>query len=73
MGRLTHLHADPNVLEHLVNDVDGEVRVIPVEVVEEHGEQVDVAVLDLPDLREPAMELLDDLRRPTPRQRRPRR
>jgi len=55
------LHAGAHVLEHIVDDADAEVGVVPAEVVQEDGEQVHVAVLDLPDLGEGVVELADDL------------
>jgi hypothetical protein len=45
-----------DVLQDLVNDADGESRVVALEVVSEHREQAHIPILDLPRLRENLMQ-----------------
>ena len=46
------LQAPPHVLQHLVDDADGELEMVALQVVHEHREEADAPVLDLPGLRE---------------------
>lgn len=57
----TYLHSDADVFQNLVDDADVEVRMVATEFVEQDGKKVNVAVLDLPDLRERTVELPHDL------------
>jgi hypothetical protein len=58
---MTHLHTHTNVLEHLIDNGDVERGVVATKIIEQHGEEVDVAVLDLPDLGERAVKLAHNL------------
>lgn len=53
--RRTHLHSDTNVLQNFVNHSRVEFRMIPSQIVQQHRKQMNVAELDLPDLRECAV------------------
>lgn len=46
----SHLHADLEILEHLIQYRNSEFGMVPLEVVDDHGKEGDAPVLDLPDL-----------------------
>jgi len=56
------LEAAADVLEDLIDHVDGKGAVEAAEVVQQEREELDVAVADLPDLGERVAELAEDLR-----------
>lgn len=56
------LHTDANILEDVIENSYAEVGMETAKVVQEHGEEVHVAVLDLPHLGERVVELADNLK-----------
>lgn len=60
---LTYLQSASDVLEDLVDDTNGKLRVVPSEVVEDESEGANVRKLELPDPGKRLVKQLADLQR----------